>query len=140
EAEPAPIPRELGIDDALEKIVMKGLEKKPANRWPDMRTMGMELAHWLDARGVREDVSGASIRATWLAKPPASDAMTTAAARRPSRRTLRVAALALVMLMVVFAAFRRTHRARADVDEKPSPAPPSSVARTEELPKAPDAI
>jgi eukaryotic-like serine/threonine-protein kinase len=64
---PAPTFAQLGIaEDALWRIVERGLEKKPQHRWHSMRTMGVELARWLLGKGIEEDVTNASIRATWL--------------------------------------------------------------------------
>jgi len=54
------------VDDALWLILERGLRKKPHERWDTMRVLGEALALWLYERGVREDVLGASIKATWL--------------------------------------------------------------------------
>ncbi|WP_437323110.1 serine/threonine-protein kinase [Sorangium sp. So ce381] len=55
-----------GSDPALWSIIERGLRKDPAERWGSMREFGGALAAWLVARGVSEDVSGASLRAQWL--------------------------------------------------------------------------
>lgn len=55
-----------GSDPALWSIIERGLRKDPAERWGSMRELGGALAAWLVARGVSEDVSGASLRAQWL--------------------------------------------------------------------------
>ncbi|MGK4003525.1 serine/threonine-protein kinase [Sorangium sp. So ce1036] len=53
-------------DPALWAIIERGLRKAPAERWASMRELGVALATWLAARGVSEDVCGASLRAQWL--------------------------------------------------------------------------
>ena len=55
-----------GIDDALIAILAKGMTKEPAARWSSARDLGRALAEWLSARGVFEDVCGASLNAKWL--------------------------------------------------------------------------
>ncbi|WP_437730356.1 serine/threonine-protein kinase [Sorangium sp. So ce1335] len=55
-----------GTDPALWSIIERGLRKDPADRWGSMRELGVALATWLVARGVSEDVCGASLRAQWL--------------------------------------------------------------------------
>jgi serine/threonine-protein kinase len=45
-------------DEALWKILEKGLEKEPEDRWGSMRAFGAELAQWLLDRGVELDVCG----------------------------------------------------------------------------------
>ncbi|WP_437585747.1 serine/threonine-protein kinase [Sorangium sp. So ce1000] len=55
-----------GTDPALWSIIERGLRKDPAGRWGNMRELGVALATWLVARGVSEDVCGASLRAQWL--------------------------------------------------------------------------
>jgi serine/threonine-protein kinase len=53
-------------DPRLSAILARGLKKQPGERWETMRALGEQLAAWLHAQGVREDVCGASLRATWL--------------------------------------------------------------------------
>jgi serine/threonine-protein kinase len=62
---------EWGVGDAtLAEIVARGLSKSPAERWQTMRELGERLAAWLHQQGVREDVRGVSLRATWLENTP----------------------------------------------------------------------
>ena len=53
-------------NESLWQLIERGLRKDPMQRWDSMRTFGAKLAEWLYKRGVREDTSGASLRATWL--------------------------------------------------------------------------
>jgi serine/threonine-protein kinase len=53
-------------DEALWLIIQRGLRKDSAARWGSMRELGEALARWLYEHGVREDVSGAALDATWL--------------------------------------------------------------------------
>jgi serine/threonine-protein kinase len=58
---------ELGGGDAdLWTILERGFRKEADQRWFSMRDFGEALAHWLDDRGVHEDITGASLSATWL--------------------------------------------------------------------------
>jgi serine/threonine-protein kinase len=62
---PAPSLSTYDVDAALAGVVERGLAKDPAARWPSMRDIGAELAAWLSSRGVREDITGASLRTQW---------------------------------------------------------------------------
>lgn len=53
-------------DEELWAILKRGFEKAPGKRWSSVRELGIELAKWLIARGVREDISGASLAVQWL--------------------------------------------------------------------------
>ncbi len=53
-------------DDGLWKIIAKGLVKDRDQRWPTMTEVGEALALWLYEHGIKEDVSGNSLRAVWL--------------------------------------------------------------------------
>jgi serine/threonine protein kinase len=58
---------EQGVDDAeLWVILRRGLSKQPEQRQGSMRELGQDLARWLLRRGVMEDLTGASVRRTWL--------------------------------------------------------------------------
>src|SRR5262249_32334831 len=58
---------DLGCGDAdLWAILERGLRKEADQRWFSMRDFGEALAHWLEDRDVREDITGASLSATWL--------------------------------------------------------------------------
>jgi serine/threonine-protein kinase len=63
--EPVPLTGLVDCDPALWAIVRRGLRKSPADRWPSMRELGLELARWLRARGVTDDVTRASLHAIW---------------------------------------------------------------------------
>ena len=59
---------ELGFADAeLSAIVQRALRKDTVDRWPSMRELGEELALWLESGGISEDITGASLRRSWLA-------------------------------------------------------------------------
>jgi serine/threonine-protein kinase len=59
---------ELGLaDDELSTIVHRGLRKESARRWSAMRELGEELALWLEGHNIHEDVTGASLKRSWLA-------------------------------------------------------------------------
>src|SRR6185369_1756601 len=49
------------IDPELWPIIERGLQKAPANRWPDFRSLGEALASWLLSLGVTEDITGAAL-------------------------------------------------------------------------------
>jgi serine/threonine protein kinase len=53
-------------DEGLWQVVERGLAKKPEERWPNMTEFGEALALWLYEHGIKEDLSGNSIRAVWL--------------------------------------------------------------------------
>ena len=55
-----------GGDSDLWTILERGFRKEADQRWFSMRDFGEALAHWLDDRGVHEDITGASLSATWL--------------------------------------------------------------------------
>jgi serine/threonine-protein kinase len=64
-SEPRPI-AEHGLDEpALWQILVKGFAKEPEGRHASMRVFGTELAEWLVARGINEDICDASLR-TWI--------------------------------------------------------------------------
>jgi hypothetical protein len=53
-------------DAALWRVIARGLEKDPDARWESMTELGEALALWLYEHGVKEDISGNSVRALWL--------------------------------------------------------------------------
>ncbi len=53
-------------DAALWLVIERGLAKSPAERWANMTEVGEALALWLYEHGIKEDLSGNSIRAVWL--------------------------------------------------------------------------
>lgn len=54
-----------GDDGALWGIVRMGLEKDLTKRFPSMRELGETLALWLLGRGIKEDITGASVDTPW---------------------------------------------------------------------------
>jgi eukaryotic-like serine/threonine-protein kinase len=66
--EPQPLETVAGIDSELAAIVRRGLTKDRDARPASIFELGRELAAWLFARGVQEDVSGASLEAKWLGR------------------------------------------------------------------------
>ncbi len=53
-------------DEALWKIVERGLAKEPHHRWSTMRELGQELARWLSGCGKATDITGASLCQQWF--------------------------------------------------------------------------
>jgi serine/threonine-protein kinase len=65
--DPPPPTTELGGGDAdLWRVIERGLQKNPENRWGSMTELGEALALWLYKHGVKEDISANSLRAVWL--------------------------------------------------------------------------
>jgi serine/threonine-protein kinase len=70
-----------GVADVeLWAIVRRGLAKVPAERWPDMQSLGRALAVWLKARGVEDDISGMRLDSRWLWRARAESAAPVCAA------------------------------------------------------------
>ena len=95
---PPPISEFAAGDDDLWRIISRGLEKQPDERWPNMRELGAALAAWLVGHGVLEDVCGHSLRAAWLGvqstrptqeTPPPVD-VSSRPDSTPKRQTLRL--------------------------------------------------
>jgi eukaryotic-like serine/threonine-protein kinase len=63
-----PVPTtKLGVGDAaLWALIERGLAKNRDERWGDMNQLGRAMARWLYERGIKEDISGNSVRAVWL--------------------------------------------------------------------------
>ena len=53
-------------DEGLWLVLERGLAKEREQRWANMTELGEALALWLYEHGVKEDLSGNSIRAVWL--------------------------------------------------------------------------
>jgi serine/threonine-protein kinase len=53
-------------DVALWQVIERGLAKQRNQRWANMTELGEALALWLYEHGIKEDLSGNSIRAVWL--------------------------------------------------------------------------
>jgi len=63
---PAPITKHAAGDEQLARILDRGLQKNPEERWETVRVLGEALALWLYEHGVREDVCAASLKTAWL--------------------------------------------------------------------------
>ncbi|WP_437315029.1 protein kinase domain-containing protein [Sorangium sp. So ce385] len=70
--EPVPTTQLGAGDEELWSILRRGLAKSPAERWPNMRSLGRALASWAVERGVTADVAGTSLAHQWLARGPES--------------------------------------------------------------------
>ncbi|XXX74670.1 protein kinase [Sorangium sp. So ce134] len=70
--EPVPTTQLGAGDEELWSIIRRGLAKSPAERWPNMRSLGRALASWAVERGVTADVAGTSLAHQWLARGPES--------------------------------------------------------------------
>src|SRR5450432_810464 len=65
--EPASATTEFSAGDSdLWRVIERGLQKNPDNRWASMTELGEALALWLYEHGVKEDISANSLRAVWL--------------------------------------------------------------------------
>jgi serine/threonine-protein kinase len=53
-------------DDSLWPIISRGLEKERDARWSSMEELGKALARWLLDSGCQDDITGASLQATWF--------------------------------------------------------------------------
>jgi serine/threonine-protein kinase len=63
---PTPMPEHAAGDTSLWLVVERGLAKQREQRWANMTEFGEALALWLYEHGIKEDLSGNSIRAVWL--------------------------------------------------------------------------
>jgi len=63
---PAPTTDLSAGDSDLWRVIERGLQKNPDNRWASMTELGEALALWLYKHGVKEDISANSLRAVWL--------------------------------------------------------------------------
>ncbi|WP_437965803.1 protein kinase [Sorangium sp. So ce260] len=66
--EPVPTTQLGAGDEELWAILRRGLAKSPAERWPNMRSLGRALASWAVERGITADVAGTSLEHQWLAR------------------------------------------------------------------------
>ena len=58
---------EYGVaDSGLWTVIARGLSKSRDQRWSNMTEFGEALALWLYEHGIKEDLSGNSVRAVWL--------------------------------------------------------------------------
>jgi serine/threonine-protein kinase len=67
---PLPIPSELGIEQALQEIIFRGLSKDRDQRPSSVQALGRELATWLKSRGITEDVTGSALATKWTGRMP----------------------------------------------------------------------
>jgi eukaryotic-like serine/threonine-protein kinase len=65
-ASPARLSQHNVSDDSLWPIISRGLEKQRDARWTTMDELGQALARWLQAHGVVDDITGASLEAAWF--------------------------------------------------------------------------
>jgi hypothetical protein len=106
EANPTPSWKVGVADKAFWRILRRGLRKKPEDRYPDMRELGRELAHWLLDQGITEDAGHVALRSMWLGETtdeiPIQPAAQVAGSEAPGprRRLLK----STVVLCVVAAA------------------------------------
>jgi serine/threonine protein kinase len=81
--EPAP-PDPRWMDDALWKIVKKGLSKQRDDRWQTAEELGRALAAWLMSKQVDTDVTGRSLKRKWLKPSSMPPSMAADVDDRPS--------------------------------------------------------
>jgi eukaryotic-like serine/threonine-protein kinase len=67
--EPTPLSEHGVTDTQLWEIIQRALAKEPEDRYATMSEFGEALALWLFQHGIKEDLSGNSIRAQWLDSP-----------------------------------------------------------------------
>ena len=92
---PLPISEHAAGDASLWAILERGLAKEPSTRWANMTEFGEALALWLYEHGIKEDLSGNSIRAVWLDGPLSAVRVETTESGRPmAPSTSRSATLA----------------------------------------------
>jgi eukaryotic-like serine/threonine-protein kinase len=119
--EAEPIPLATPADEELWAILARGLEKDVTGRWPHARELGAALAKWLQTQGVTEDVTGASLEATWSGRGATFDSIAPLAELRvegrnsnaptvidpqaPPRRRRVIAAAVLAVLTTAAAGF-----------------------------------
>jgi serine/threonine-protein kinase len=102
EAKPTPT-SELGVGDGeLWKIIQRGLEKDPRDRYESMILLGQDLATWLLHQGVTEDAGHVALRSMWL--PEADDEQEPAPAAARLGNAARLALVALVGVAIGVAA------------------------------------
>jgi eukaryotic-like serine/threonine-protein kinase len=128
--EPVPITVFQAGDSELWRILKTGFAKDRNQRWESARRLGEAIAAWLENQGVVEDICNRSLNASWLpaerptrpelapfdpmaAPPPprmsSHEALvpppTLPSLRRPHAFSLWFAALGLLTLVIVFAAY-----------------------------------
>lgn len=85
-----PVPPRSG-DNELWKVLSRGLAKDADQRFASMSELGEALALWLYQHGVKEDLSGNSLRAIWLDRPlaEAAEAPVSVKTFRPHSRAMQ---------------------------------------------------
>lgn len=58
-----------GVDAELWAVIERGLSKRREDRWSSSRELGCALAAWVFKMGVLEDISGTSVKTSWLTEP-----------------------------------------------------------------------
>ncbi|MCB9607310.1 MAG: protein kinase [Polyangiaceae bacterium] len=66
EEEPTPTHQLVAGDVALWSIIERGFRKKPKDRWPSMRALGVALAEWLESHDIAQDILGQNVYSNWL--------------------------------------------------------------------------
>jgi eukaryotic-like serine/threonine-protein kinase len=81
----APTPlTELELGDAeLWSLLDRAFQKDPDRRWYSVRDFGEALARWLDDHDVHEDITGASLKTSWLSWKKDEDALAAGPSNRP---------------------------------------------------------
>ena len=105
------------VPDALAGLVMKCLEKKPANRWQSASAIGQALGEPMPRRAVAVSVGAATRQDHGSSLPGTRVAKT----RQPSRRLATAIVAALAVGGVIFAVQRATSDNRRGAASSPSP-------------------
>lgn len=129
-------------DPELWDVLSRGLTKNPDERYQSMQELGEALANWLLSKNVTEDLSGASVAATWFrgsvrpsSLPPPGNPVHDALAQgdattqvqepsAPKRRTFVTLSLALFLAAVAVLLLR----GRSSTDATPGAVGTKSAA------------
>ena len=109
--EPRPLNQVAPVDAVLARLVHSGLAKQRDDRPTSIFELGQQLAAWLFAQGVRDDVTGTSLELKWLGRQTAAPFSEPPAApspplrRRPALSAL-VASGALVACITGLSAYK----------------------------------
>jgi len=111
----APVPTtQLSAGDRdLWLVIERGLEKARDERWRSMAELGEALALWLYERGVKEDVSGNSVKALWL-----GSSLSGLTSENPDKAEERIPALADRVRVPAALRFRRVRRRFARISTR----------------------
>ncbi len=137
-SDPVPLTTACACDPALDRIVLRGLRRDPAARWPSAADLARELSLWLLEQGVDTDLCGNSLR--WRSPASSRNAVTISidrerAASAERRSHLRVALAVLVASSVAGTASYALTRATSSPTEERQP--PLALARALEVEPAP---